>query len=315
MTVLLIGPASDPQIVAVTQALEDRGVETTLWNVDSWPGDEPVTVEQRVGNTRLAVQGEPVDPAEYRTAYLRDLGLDPRYPAFEDEFEDRPLSMLNQLREYRGLLLSVVRWLSDHGVRVINPPQAMSVHRLKPWQLSTLAAAGVPVPETCSTNDPEAVRAFADRVDGVIYKPIAGGGHARPLEPSDLTDDRLSRLANSPVQFQERVDGEDVRVFVVDGEVVAAARIVSDALDYRSTDHDVERIDRAELDPEIEDAAIRTADCLGLPFTGVDVIDADDRFCVLEANPSPMFATFDELAGTDVAGALATLLAGPDGRK
>ncbi|WP_207587018.1 ATP-grasp domain-containing protein [Halomontanus rarus] len=315
MSVLSIGPASDPQIAAITRALEDRGVETTLWNVDSWPGDEPVTVERRGGNTRLAVRGESVDPTEYRTAYLRDLGLDPRYPAFEDEFEDRPLSMLNQLREYRGLLLSVVRWLSDHGVRVINPPEAMSVHRLKPWQLSTLAAAGVPVPETCSTNDPGAVRAFADRVDEVIYKPIAGGGHARPLEPSDLTDDRLSRLANSPVQFQERVDGEDVRVFVVDGEVVAAARIVSDALDYRSTDHDVERIDRAELDPEIEDAAIRTADCLGLPFTGVDVIDAGDRFCVLEANPSPMFATFDELAGTDVAGAFATLLAGPDGRK
>lgn len=311
MSVILIGPESDPQIDVVTRELESRGVETALWNTAAWPGETSATIRQTAAETRVTIDDEPMSTANYHTIYIRQLGLDPRYPEFESDFEARPLSVINQLREYRGLLMSAVKYLRDGGVRVINPPEVLGIHGLKPWQLSRLADAGVPVPETLSTNDPADVRAFADRVDDVIYKPISGGGHAHSLEGDDLGEERLSRLANSPVQFQERVDGDDVRVFVVDGEVVAAGRIVSDALDYRSERHDVERIPLADLDPAIERAAIEAADRLGLAFTGIDVVDARDRFVVLEANPSPMFATFDELAGTTVASELASFLAEP----
>lgn len=311
MDVLVIGPNADPQVDVVTRELASCGVETVLWDSSSWPGATPATVRQMADETRISIDDTGALLGECHTIYLRRLGLDPRHSEFETDFEERPLSVINQLREYRGLLLSAIRHLQDNGVRVINPPDVLGIHSLKPWQLSRLAAAGVPVPETCSTNDPAEVRAFADRVENVIYKPIGGGGHAHHLESVDLDDDRLSRLANSPVQFQERIDGNDVRVFVVDGEVVAAARIVSDALDYRSERHDVERIGLESLDPEIERAACRAADQLGLPFTGVDVVNAADRFVVLEANPSPMFATFDELAGTNVAGELAGFLADP----
>ncbi|QLG49247.1 ATP-grasp domain-containing protein [Natrinema halophilum] len=311
MGVLLIGPEADLQVKAVTRELEKRGVETALWDASSWPGDVPATVRHVGDQTSVSVADTEEIPAEYHTIYLRQLGFDARYPEFESELDERPLSVINQIREYRGLLLSAVKRLQDEGVRVINPPEAMSIHDLKPWQLSTLSAAGVPVPETCSTNDPDEVRTFANRVEDVIYKPVTGGGHAHRLEKDDLEDERLTRLANSPVQFQERIDGDDVRVFVVDGEAVAAARIVSDALDYRSVEHDVERIPLDSLDPEIERAACRAATQLELPFTGVDVIDGSDRFVVLEANPSPMFATFDELAGTRVADELAAFLADP----
>lgn len=311
MGVLLLGPRSDPQLGAVERELETRGVEPHVWDADDWPGTGSLAFCQSGADVRLSVNGTAVDESEIHTVYLRNFALNPRLPEYRERLEERPFSLLNQLREYQAVLESMLYALDRRGVRMINPLDSQGVHKRKPWQLSRLAAAGVPVPETLTTTDPEAVRAFADRVDEVVYKPVSGGGHASDLTTGDLTDDRLSLITNSPVQFQERIDGEDIRVFVVDGAVVAAARIVSDALDYRATDHDVERIDPATLDDDIVDAAVTAADCLGLTFSGVDVIDAGDRFRVLEANPSPMFAAFDERAGTDVAGALADLFADP----
>ncbi|NGM68097.1 ATP-grasp domain-containing protein [Natronolimnobius sp. AArcel1] len=308
MSVLLLGPRSDPQLAAVERTLETRGVETCVWDADDWPGSGMLTYRQG-DQTRLSVGGTSVD--EVHTAYLRNFALNPRLPEYRDDLEDHPFALLNQLREYQATLESMLYSLEARGVRMVNPLETQDLHTRKPWQLERLAAAGVPIPETLTTTTPDEVRAFADRVGKIIYKPVSGGGHAAVLSPDDLEDDRLSLLANSPVQFQEYIDGEDIRVFVVDGEVVAAARIISTELDYRTADHDVERIPLSALEPAIAEAAITATDCLGLAFSGVDVIDTDDSCSVLEANPSPMFAAFDDKAGTDVAGALADLLATP----
>lgn len=304
MTVVLVGPPADPQIEAVDDALAERGVATRIWDTGEWPGDAELTFAQAEGDSRVVV-ADPVDVEAIDGAYFRRIGFRPEAPEHEEALSERPYSLVNQLKEYRGLLMSVVRYLEERGVDVVNPTTTVSLHSQKPLQLARFAEAGVPVPATCSTNDPAAVASFVDRVGEAIYKPVAGGGHARAVTAEDLTDERLEKLANSPVQFQERVDGANLRLFVVDGSVVAAGRIESDALDYRTEPHDVVAIDPR---PEIREAARRAAELVGLPFTGVDVIDAGERFVVLEANPSPMFARFDELAGTDVAGHLADLL-------
>ncbi|WP_049921661.1 ATP-grasp domain-containing protein [Halopiger djelfimassiliensis] len=312
MGVLLLGPGSDPQLTAVENELEQRSVETTVWDADEWPDDGSLTVRQDGATTRLAVGDTAVDPSSIHTVYLRNFALNPRLPDYRDRLEERPFALINQLREYQAVVESMLAHLADRGVRLVNPLDTLDIHRQKPWQLSVLGGAGIPIPNTLTTTDPDAVRAFADRVDEVVYKPVGGGGYASLLTDDDLTDDRLELLSNSPVQFQERIEGEDIRLFVVGGEVVAAARIVSDELDYRTEDHDVERIDPASLETDLERAAVETAAALDLSFAGVDIVAGADRFCVLEANPSPMFAAFDDLAGTDVAGALAEFLATPD---
>ena len=60
---------------------------------------------------------------------------------------------------------------------------------------------------------------------------------------------------------------------------------------------------------ELTNAAIKATWALGLTFAAVEIIDTGDEFVVLEANPTPMFSVFDDLAGTDVAGELAGFLA------
>jgi glutathione synthase/RimK-type ligase-like ATP-grasp enzyme len=303
MVVALVGPSDDRQVRAVAAALDARDTDWVVWDSDQWPGETPLSFE--IASGIQATVGTPVVPDELSAVYFRRIGFDPRGPAFEDTLSDRPYSLVNQLREYRGLLISVLQYLKTSGVPVVNPPRAMSMHSMKPYQLAVFADADLPVPETLTTNDPDEVASFVDRVGEAIYKPVAGGGHARLVTPADLSADRLDRLANAPVQFQKRLDGTNYRVFVVDGEAVATARIHSEELDYRTGEHTVEA---ADPNAPIEQCAVRAADCLGLDFSGVDFVVGDDGFGVLEANPSPMFVGFDEQAGTDVAGHLASYL-------
>lgn len=303
MVVALLGPREDPQVTTVADALDERGTEWEVWDADGWPGAAPLSLT--VSSGTATVVEEPVDVDRVTSVYLRRISLDPRGPGFENELESRPYSLVNQLREYRGLLTSILTHLDRRGVPVVNPPETQSVHGCKPSQLAAFEAADLPVPETVATNDPDAATAFVERVGDAVYKPVGGGGHARSITPEDLDPRRLDRLSNAPVLFQERLDGADYRLFVVDGDVVATGQIRSDELDYRLGDHEVAA---ATLSDEIERAAVRAADVLDLRFAGVDVVAGDDGFGVLEANPSPMFAAFDRQAGTDVAGHLAAHL-------
>ena len=96
-------------------------------------------------------------------------------------------------------------------------------HRSKPAADQQLDLAGVPVPSGLVSTDADEVRRFADEVGEVVYKPVAGGGACWALDPAEL-DDPLTRrrLSRSPVLFQERVRGRDVRIYTVDGEVADA---------------------------------------------------------------------------------------------
>ncbi|UPM45103.1 ATP-grasp domain-containing protein [Halocatena salina] len=303
MTVALIGPSEDRELRAVATELDARGTEWAVWDTDHWPGEVPLSFDVASG-IRTTVS-EPIQPDSLSAVYVRRIGFDLRNSDFADELDTRPYSLVNQLTEYRGLLGSVLRYLDDRGIPIVNAPQTMAVHRLKPYQLARFADAGLPVPKTLTTNDPTAAMEFVEEVDEVIYKPVAGGGHARIVTAEDLEPDRLERLSNAPVQFQRRLDGTNYRLFVVDGDIVATAHILSDNLDYRMGPHEVETIDPPA---PVAAAASRAADCLGLAFAGVDIIVTEDSFRILEANPSPMFATFDERAGTNVAGHLAEFL-------
>ena len=131
-----------------------------------------------------------------------------------------------------------------------NPPSSDWI-MTKPAQLAALKAAGLPVPRTLWSNDPVAVRRFAAG-GRVAYKPVMGGAATRELGPEDLTDERLSALSAAPVTFQELLPGEDIRVYVLDGEVIASMRIVTSALDFRQNE---ERLEPVELPPEMRGTA------------------------------------------------------------
>jgi glutathione synthase/RimK-type ligase-like ATP-grasp enzyme len=302
--VILVGSAADVHVAAVEKTLASLGASPVV--IDALQFPERTRLSLAPSFTEVRLDGVPV--ARPAAVYLRGLHASPL--AFDvdaaGEMEEDWHTTLVAFREKAEFLTALLLRWEEAGVPVYNPLSASDRLR-KPFQLARLAEAGFPVPDTLWSNDPGDVRAFAARHGRVAYKPIAGGAATRELTEADLDDARLSALAGAPVTFQELLPGEDLRVFVLDGEVVAAFHIHTQALDYRQNE---ERVEAIVPDEALAGTCRRAADLLELRFTGMDLKRAaDGTLRILELNPSPMFLGFDARAGTDVLGCLARALA------
>jgi glutathione synthase/RimK-type ligase-like ATP-grasp enzyme len=302
-TVVLVGSASDDHVAALRTSLEAMSVTTVVLDSLTFPAAPRLALGADPEDIRI----DGVNAGRPAAIYLRSLYLSPL--AFgvdmDKEMSDDWRTSLVILREKAEVLIAVMRRWEAMGLPIYNPLSASDAVR-KPYQMAELARAGLPVPETLWTNDPAAVRRFADG-RRIAYKPVAGGAATRELEASDLDDAKLARLANAPVTFQELLAGREIRVFILDGRVVAAFQIHSQALDYRQNE---EKVESVELDPAVARICLTAASITGLRFTGMDLKEtADGTPKILELNPSPMFLGFDHMGGTDVRGALVATLA------
>ncbi|MBX7257509.1 MAG: ATP-grasp domain-containing protein [Candidatus Hydrogenedentes bacterium] len=290
-------------MIRVSDELGKRRKKVQIWDTDSYP--ESLTCS--LVNGALCLSGEAL-PKRLRSVYLRATGPSPFSPRFEDDLATRPRGLFAQWEERLAFISSALLILQARRVVVVNTPEANAQHSRKPYQLELLRSAGLPVPKTLATNDAKAVKAFVKDVGAVVYKPLAGGASVRRVTKNDLARERLAALALAPVLFQEMLEGVSVRVYVVGKRVVASAEIHSDELDYR---RDEKAVVATRLSKEERRAAVSAAAACGMRFSGVDLIRGARGFHVLECNPSPMFAVFEEKTGLDVAGPLANYLSNP----
>lgn len=309
--ILLIGAEHDDHVAALREALHARGQLPVLFDSLRFPGGPRLALGHTLDD--VCLDGQPL--ARPAAIYMRSLYLSPLSYLVEaaDDMQANWRTTLVVFKEKGELLLSLLRRWEALGVPMFNSLSASDNTR-KPWQLATLASAGLPVPHTLWSNDPAAVRAFAAG-RRVAYKPVAGGAATKELRSEDLTEARLARLANAPVTFQELLPGEDLRIFVLEDRVLAvlAIQVNDGALDYRQNERAITAL---PIEPELEALALRATRALGLRFTGMDLKRAaDGSWRILELNPSPMFLGFDQRAGTHILDALADALAAHAGER
>lgn len=301
--VALVGSPDDAHIAAIRRRLEGHGTRVVLVDASSFPDKHRMTL----GRALNAIELEGRDLATPSAVYVRDFHAHALSPwlDLDAEMEQNWRRTLVALREKAQVMFSLVARWAESGVPVYNPPSP-EWRLAKPFQLSLLHEAGLPVPETLWTNDPDRVREFAAGRK-VIYKPVAGGAATRILEPEDLTPERLGRLRGAPVTFQQLLPGDNFRVYCLDGAVAGCFRIRSKEIDFRQNE---EVVEVARLPDDVLEMCLRAAEVVGLRWSGMDLREDDDgdlRF--LELNSSPMFLGFDARAGTDVLGALVRALA------
>lgn len=300
---MLIGSPIDAHVAAINEALRERGVDAVVVDTLSFPDGVRISLTERLDS--ISVEGRLLGrPA---AVYLRDIYTHPLGFGVDvvAEMEQDWRRTLVAFREKAQMLYPLLSRWCEMGVPVYNPPSG-DWRRSKAFQLAVLERAGIPVPKTVWTNDPEEVRRFAQG-RRVVYKPVAGGAATRELGPEDLTDGRLRALRGAPVTFQELLEGDNYRVYSLDGEIVGCLRVVASALDFRQNE---EVVEEATLPDEILEQCLTAADLIGVRWAGIDLrADAGGTLRFLELNSSPMFLGFDARAGTKILDALVDRLA------
>jgi glutathione synthase/RimK-type ligase-like ATP-grasp enzyme len=224
--------------------------------------------------------------------------------------EDDAPSRLYRRSVYDALLA----WMEIAPARVVNRSASMGSNFSKPYQSQLIQAQGFAVPETLVTNDPDLVRAFCREHARVVYKSISSvRSIVSILREEDL--DRLDHVLWCPTQFQAFIDGINVRVHTVGGEVYASA-IVTDATDYRYAYRQGIGLEiyGIDLPRDVASRCVMLAEALELPFAGIDLkVTAQNCVYCLEVNPSPAFSYYEEQTGQPIGRALAQYLAARDG--
>ena len=300
MSILIVAGADDPQGKRVAAEVEGLNLQTSWFDAPAFPEQTKLTFQ----GSALFLNGKPFSMPS--AAYVRSLGSHLLAPGFQENNDRRPRGLIAQKRV---LLESFLLALQARGVRLVNDLATNAHHSQRPYQLELLRTRGMSVPRSLATNDPAAVRRFARQIKDVVYRPLAGGEAMRLLQKEDLEDDHVAALAYAPVFFQELIEGQRVRAFVVGRRVVAAAQVEVSDLDYFSEDV---AASPTRLTGEERRCAVAAAKACGMAFSAVEIIRTEKGFSLLECNPSPAFARFEEKTGLDVAGPLAEFLHQPD---
>jgi hypothetical protein len=227
------------------------------------------------------------------------------------ELKDQPDGAPSRLR-CAALHDTLSNWMEITPARVINRMGAMGSNGSKPYQAQLIRESGFEIPETLITNDMDRVLAFRKEKKRLIYKSISGvRSIVHELEDDDLK--RLDRIRWLPTQFQEYVEGNDVRVHVVD-ERVFATMIQSMAVDYRYAQSLVSQpaaLSVYKLPDDISERCVELTRSMELIFSGIDLrITPDNQVYCFEVNPCPGFSYYEANTGQPIAEAVAQYLAG-----
>ncbi|GAA5164139.1 alpha-L-glutamate ligase [Ornithinimicrobium tianjinense] len=199
----------------------------------------------------------------------------------------------------------VTAWLDATDAVVVNRPRDMHSNSSKPYQAQLIGEAGLAVPTSLVTNDPQEVRDFVAEVGEAVFKSTSGvRSIVRRVDEARLA--ALERVRALPTQFQALVPGTDVRVHVV-GQAVLATEIRSEATDYRYAGRDGldAELTACSLPDEVAERCVRLAARLGLAFVGIDLRRTPEgEFVCFEANPMPGYSYYEANTGQPISEAL-----------
>lgn len=207
---------------------------------------------------------------------------------------------------------AIVRQFEMQGVFTTSSSIAITRSRDKLRSLQLLARAGVGIPKTVFTRDGREIDDLIDEVGElpVIIK-LARGTHGNGVVLAEtkkaaksvmqafyvMDDDGTNILLQ---EFVKESAGEDIRVFIVNGKVVASMKRKGLDGDFRSNLHQGGEGTVVKLTEEERKTAQKAAKAMGLPICGVDIMRSNHGPLVLEVNSSPGFG-IEKVTGRNVA--------------
>ncbi|MGN7192531.1 MULTISPECIES: 30S ribosomal protein S6--L-glutamate ligase [unclassified Curtobacterium] len=208
---------------------------------------------------------------------------------------------------------AVVRQFEQMDVYTPNTATGITNSRDKLRANQILSRHHIGMPATTFVNSRADVRGAIDRVGGapVVIKLLEGTqGIGVILAPEAKVAESIVETLHSTKQnvliqaFVSESRGRDIRALVVGDRVVAAMRRSASGDEFRSNVHRGGTVEKVTLTPEYEEAAVRSAQIMGLRVAGVDMLEGNDGPLVMEVNSSPGLEGIERATGLDVAGAI-----------
>ncbi|HKM76977.1 MAG TPA: RimK family alpha-L-glutamate ligase [Candidatus Bathyarchaeia archaeon] len=232
------------------------------------------------------------------------------------------------LRRLDAAIPRIGRSLTQLGVMLLKHlelmeiPSTLSVNGLltarnKYFTLQALHAVGVRIPESVLIALRDRNEDLMDYLSPpIVLKLLTGTQGIGVMRVRDVKEagpiiDTLSEL-DQMICLQKYVPnpGEDLRVFVAGGEVVAAMKRKAAPHEWRSNIHIGGHGIAHKLSKAESEAALKAADAVGVEIAGVDLISAKGNPFVIEVNASPGFRGLLAATGINAADKIAAYAIG-----
>lgn len=206
---------------------------------------------------------------------------------------------------------ALTRQFEAMKVFCLNSAKAITQSRDKLYSLQLLLHHGVDIPTTGFANSPLDTDDLIKMVGGtpLIVKLLEGtqGKGVVLAETKKAAESVINAFkslnANILVQeFIKEANGKDLRLFVVDGKVVAAIQREAAAGEFRANIHMGGTASIIKPTAEEKKIAIKAAKAMDLKVAGVDIIRSSKGPLLLEVNSSPGLEGIEGATNRDIAG-------------
>lgn len=206
--------------------------------------------------------------------------------------------------------LAIVRQFERMGVPVFNNADTLERVRDKLHAHQILAESGIPTPDTMLAKFPINVSLVEETLGfPLIVKTLHGalGSGVFLIENPKSFNDLMTLVQetqpNILMIFQKFVShskGRDLRILVVEGEIVAAMQRTAKAGDFKANFSQGGSVEEFKVDAKAKDLAIKTAAALDIQVAGVDLLFTEDGYTICEANTFPGFKGLERATGVNV---------------
>ena len=195
--------------------------------------------------------------------------------------------------------LAIIRQLERLGVNIFNNAATIEMVADKLHTHQVLAENGMPTPATMLAKFPVDIALIKSTIGfPVVVKTLLGsnGSGVFLIENESAFNDLMDLIgetnANIRLIFQQYIEssrGRDLRLFVVEGEVVAAMQRKAADGGFKANFSTGGSVENFVPDEEACEMAIRTADILDIQVAGVDLLFTANGYSICEANTFPGF--------------------------
>lgn len=225
-------------------------------------------------------------------------GLDP-YAALVRGFGAAPTQRIF----FRLDLLSAIE---AYGIKLINSRESLEIASDKFLTSLYLEKHKIPTPKTVVCENPDdALESFDELGGDMVIKPLYGSRGVGITRVNDrgFAENVIYALGqlNEIFYLQEFIEhyNRDIRILVIGDKAIAGMYRVSD--NWKTNIHAGARSEPLEITSELESLAIKAAKVTKTDIAGVDIIESESGYLVLEVNSIPGFTALQKVTDINLA--------------